>query len=166
MNANEIEPLLLRLLSSIILFRSLEMEDLVALLRSASKATFEADSVVFEEGYSGHSLYVVVSGKFEVFKHVEKDLEAHIAYVYPGEHFGEMALVTDNARMASVRAVEDSIVLRFTKNAIFGQPRIAVYLLKNIAALMCEHLTEMNQEVLLLNTTRVKRKDSALGAIP
>lgn len=158
MKTNEIEPLLLRLMSSIILFRSLEMEDLVDLLRGASKANFEAGSIVFEEGYSGHSMYVVVQGRFEVFKQVHNGTEAHIAYVDPGEHFGEMALVTDSPRMASVRAVEDSTVLRFTKSALFGQPKVAVFLLKNIAALMAEHLTDLNQEVLLLNTARVKNK--------
>lgn len=160
MNTNEIEPLLLRLMSSIILFRALEMEDLADLLRSASKANFAAGSMVFEEGFSGHSMYVVVQGRFEVFKHVDNGTEAHIAYVDPGEHFGEMALVTDNPRMASIRAVEDSTVLRFTKSALFGQPRVAVFLLKNIAALMAEHLTDLNQEVLLLNTARVKSRQT------
>lgn len=160
MNTNEIEPLLLRLMSSIILFRALEMEDLVDLLRSATKANFEAGSMVFEEGFSGHSMYVVVQGRFEVFKHVDNGTEAHIAYIDPGEHFGEMALVTDSPRMASVRAVESSTVLRFTKSALFAHPRVAVFLLKNIAALMAEHLTDLNQEVLLLNTARVKSRQN------
>lgn len=153
MRTPEFEPLLLKLMSSIILFRDLEREDLVDLLRGASKATFRSRELVFEEGYAGHSLYIVIQGKFEVFKNVQ-GVDAHVAYVQPGEHFGEIALVTDRPRTASVRAVEDSIALRLTKAAIFAHPRVAVYLLKNMAYLMSTHLCEMNEEVLLLDVSR------------
>lgn len=153
MVAPEIEFLLLKLMSSVVLFRELEREDLAELLRGASKTTFSPGDIVFEEGFSGHSMYVVVQGKFEVFKLVD-NVEAHIAFVLPGEHFGEMALVTDRYRMASVRAVEKSVALRLTKGSIFAQPKVAVYLLKNMAWLLAEHLSEMNSEVLLLDMSR------------
>ena len=160
MSAPEIEPLLLRLMSSIILFRDLEREDLVDLLRGASKASFRARELVFEEGYAGHSMYIVVQGKFEVFKSVA-GVDAHFAFVMPGEHFGEIALVTDRPRMASVRATENSIALRLTKGALFAHPRVAVYLLKNMACLMSTHLSEMNNEVLLLDVSRLLEKKEA-----
>jgi CRP-like cAMP-binding protein len=153
MSAPEIEPLLLKLLSSIILFRGLEREELVELLRGASKVVFQPDELVFEEGYPGHSLYVVMQGSFQVFKKID-GAEAHIATVSVGEHFGEIALVTEQPRTASVRAVEESIALRLTKSAVFAKPKVAVYLLKNMAGLMAAHLQEMNNEVLLLDATR------------
>ncbi|MEW6165227.1 MAG: cyclic nucleotide-binding domain-containing protein [Pseudomonadota bacterium] len=158
MAAFDMEPLLLKLLSSIILFRGLETDDLAELLRGATKAPFPAGSLVFGEGQAGHALYVVVTGRFEVFKTVAPGSTAHIAFVDPGEHFGEMALVTERPRTASVRAVADSVALRLTKGALFDQPRLAAPLLKNIAALMSDHLREMNQEVLLLDVTRVEKK--------
>ena len=153
MTTPEIEPLLLKLLSSIILFRGLEREELVDLLRGASKVVFNAGDLVFEEGFPGHSLYVVMQGSFEVFKKID-GAEAHIAEVAVGEHFGEIALVTEQPRTASVRALEKSIALRLTKSAVFAKPKVAVYLLKNMAALMAAHLAEMNNEVLLLDVTR------------
>lgn len=163
MLAPEIEPLLLKLMSSIVLFRELEREDLVDLLKGASKASFHARDLVFEQDYSGHSMYIVVQGKFEVFKNVGGS-EAHIAYVFPGEHFGEIALVTDRPRMASVRAVEESVALRLTKAAIFAQPKVAVFLLKNMAALLSSHLAEMNDEVLLLDVSRRMRAKQAVAS--
>ena len=159
MVAPEIETLLLKLMSSIILFRELEREDLVDLLRGAHKTTFRAKELVFEEGYAGHSMYIVIQGKFEVFKNIG-GTDAHIAHVLPGEHFGEIALVTDRPRMASVRAVEDSVALRLTKAAIFSQPKVAVYLLKNMAYLLSSHLSEMNNEVLLLDVSRRLRPNA------
>lgn len=159
MVSSDIEPLLLKLMSSIILFRELEREDLVDLLKGATKASFRAKDLVFEQDYSGHSMYIVIQGKFEVFKTIA-GVDAHIAYVEPGEHFGEIALVTDRPRMASVRAVEDSVALRLTKAAIFAQPKVAVFLLKNMAYLMSSHLSEMNDEVLLLDVSRRMRGGS------
>ncbi|MGZ3159024.1 MAG: Crp/Fnr family transcriptional regulator [Burkholderiaceae bacterium] len=153
MSTPEIEPLLLKLLSSIILFRGLEREELVDLLRGASKVVFNPGELVFEEGFPGHSLYVVMQGKFEVFKKID-GAEAHIAAVSTGEHFGEIALVTEQPRTASVRALEKSVALRLTKSAVFAKPKVAVYLLKNMAGLMAAHLDEMNNEVLLLDVTR------------
>lgn len=153
MQTPEIEPLLLKLLSSIILFRGLEREELAELLRGASKVVFQPDELVFEEGYPGHSLYVVLQGSFQVFKKIDGN-EAHIATVSAGEHFGEIALVTEQPRTASVRAAEESIALRLTKSAVFAKPKVAVYLLKNMAGLMAAHLQEMNNEVLLLDATR------------
>lgn len=160
MAALEIEPLLLKLMSSIVLFHELEREELVDLLRGASKALFKAGDLVFEEGFSGHSMYVVVQGKFEVFKQIEGG-EAHIAYVFPGEHFGEIALVTNRPRMASVRAREKSVVLRLTKASIFSQPKVAVYLLKNMASLMADHISELNNEILLLDVSRRYRREAS-----
>ncbi|MBS1198765.1 MAG: Cyclic nucleotide-binding domain, partial [Proteobacteria bacterium] len=78
----------------------------------------------------------------------------------PGEHFGEIALITDRPRMASVRAAEDSVALRLTKAAIFSQPKVAVYLLKNMAYLLSSHLSEMNNEVLLLDVSRRLRPNA------
>ncbi len=162
-----IEPLLLKLMSSIVLFRDLEREDLVDLLRCASKSVFSEGELVFEEGFPGQSLYVVVHGKFEVFKKIAGN-DAHIASVSPGEHFGEIALVTDRPRTASVRAQEKSVALRLTKAAIFSQPKVAVYLLKNMACLMADHLSEMNNEVLLLDASRqhLERADKPVVAEP
>lgn len=164
MTLPEFEPLLVKLMSSIVLFRELQREDLVHLLRGASKAAFDAGDLVFEEGFPGHSVYVVVHGRFEVFKVID-GTEAHIADVLPGEHFGEMALVTDRQRMASVRATEDSVALRLTKTVIFAQPRLAVSLLKNMTVLMADHLAEMNDVVLLLDVSR-RQKLKATAAPP
>lgn len=153
MTTFEIEPLLLKLMSSILLFRELEREDLVDLLRSASKAVFAPGDIVFEEGFSGHSMYVVAQGEFEVLRSVGSN-ETHIANIFPGEHFGEIALVTDRPRLATVRAVKDSVALRLTKTAVFAQPKVAVLLLKNMAHLMADNLSSMNDEVMLLDMSR------------
>ena len=65
-----------------------------------------------------------------------------------------MALVTDKPRSASVRALEDSTVLRLSKESIFAQPRVAVCVMKCMFTLVSEELRLRNAEVLRLDTSR------------
>ena len=101
-------------------------------------------------------MYVVVRGKFEVFRNLGGG-EARIAEVLPGEHFGEMALVTNQPRTASVRALEQSTVLRFGKESLFAQPKVAVCMLKSIVSRLTEELRDRNTEVILLEAARRER---------
>lgn len=159
----EIEPLLLKLMSSIVLFRALDREDMVYLLRGATKATFAPSQIVFEEGASGDAMYVVIAGQFEVFRRMAGG-DAHIAFVNPGEHFGEMALLRDKPRTASVQALTPSVALCLSRNTLFSRPSMTVDLLKNMVGLMAEHLSEMNNEVLLLDVSRYRTRKTSPGA--
>lgn len=147
-----IDSILLRLMSSVPLLRRLEREDLVALLRNSSKAVFRAGETVFEEGYEGHSMYLVVQGRFEVFS-TNAGVDVRLAEITPGEHFGEIAIIASRPRTASVRALEDSTTLRFTRAAIFSEPRTAMLLMRNIAVLLAERLTDANDEIILHRST-------------
>lgn len=151
MPVKNVDNLLLKLITGVRLFKHLEREDIVALLRNANKSTFTAGEVVFEEGYEGHSMYVVVQGAFEVYRMV-KGKHVSIATINAGDHFGEIALIASRPRTASVRAISDSIALRFTKQAIFAEPGAAVYLFRNMAKLMADHIVHSNEEIILHKT--------------
>ncbi len=128
---------------------------MVYLLRGATKATFAPSQIVFEEGARGDAMYVVIAGQFEVFRRMNGD-DAHIAFVNPGEHFGEMALLRDKPRTASVQAVTPAVALCLSRTILFSRPGMTVDLLKNMVGLMAEHLSEMNNEVLLLDVSRYR----------
>ncbi len=65
---------------------------------------FEAKEVIFRQGDRGDRLYILVDGEVEVVKEGPGDGEEILARLGPGECFGEMALVSDNARMATARS--------------------------------------------------------------
>jgi CRP/FNR family transcriptional regulator, cyclic AMP receptor protein len=121
--------------------------------------------VVFEEGDDGQSMYVVVQGSFEVYRRVDGQ-HIDIADIGPGEHFGEIALLASRPRTASVRALDDCIALRFTKQAIFADPNTAAYLFRNMAALMAERLVHANEEIILHKTGKQGGSFASLGAPP
>jgi CRP/FNR family transcriptional regulator len=104
--------------------------------------------VVYEEGAEGQSMYVVVKGRFDVYRYHE-GRRVTLATVEPGEHFGEIALVANRKRSATVSARVQSVALRLTKEAVFGHPRIAAQLLRNMARMLAVRLTDADDEILL-----------------
>lgn len=72
-------------------------------------------TAVCEQGDAADALYIVAGGEFGVFTHDESGTERRINSLGPGDHFGEMALLTDDTRSATVRAERDGEVLRLDR---------------------------------------------------
>jgi CRP/FNR family transcriptional regulator, cyclic AMP receptor protein len=148
MSVSSTDTLFLRVIREVELFKQLGREDLSMLLRQASKASFAAGEVVYEEGSEGQCMYVVVQGRFEVYRHANGS-RMHLADVLPGEHFGEIALLGNGVRSASVMAVADSVALRLQRRALFERPQIAVQLLRNMGKMLASRLTDADDEIIL-----------------
>jgi NADH dehydrogenase len=78
---------------------------------------FEAGQVVFREGDRGDWLYVVTEGEVEVLRETAAGSAAPLRRLGPGECFGEIALVCDRPRSATVRAVRATNVLAVDRDA-------------------------------------------------
>ena len=143
-----VDNLLLRLISRVALFQNFEREDIVGLLHHVTKATFASGDIVFEEGAEGQSMYVVVQGCFEVYREFKGKTE-QIAKISPGEHFGEIALLSSRTRTASVRCLDAGVALRFNKQAIYSQPNAAAIFYRNMSVLVAERLVSVNEEMIL-----------------
>jgi NADH:ubiquinone reductase (H+-translocating) len=80
---------------------------------------FEPGQVVFREGDRGDWLYIVTEGEVEVLKNDGAGTAAPLRRLGPGECFGEIALVSERPRSATVRAVCATNVLAVDREA-FG----------------------------------------------
>jgi len=87
------------LLQRVPLFADFERGDLQRLARSFKERTFAAGSTVSAEGKSGAGFFVIESGEATV---TARDTER--AKLGPGDYFGEIALIDDGARSATVTA--------------------------------------------------------------
>ena len=75
---------------------------------------FEAGTVIMREGDPGDAAYMIVSGKCRAYRNIEGQEET-LAVMEPGEVFGEMALLLDEPRAATVVAVDRVVVLVLDK---------------------------------------------------
>jgi NADH dehydrogenase len=64
---------------------------------------FEPGDIIFEQGDLGDSVYVIEEGECEVL-HEQKNEQKLLATLNRGECFGEMALLSDRTRNATIRA--------------------------------------------------------------
>jgi CRP-like cAMP-binding protein len=80
------------------LFSSLQQHQVRLLIEDAELRRVAAGDLVFRQGDPGHELFVIVSGKVAVMAPEE------IARLGEGSFFGEIALLTDRGRTATVRA--------------------------------------------------------------
>jgi signal transduction histidine kinase len=92
------------------LFADISGEDLEQLYEMAETISIPAGELVLREGDPGDSLYVVLDGELEVTKR-QGDQEIQLALYEPGQFFGEMALLEQAPRSASVRALRESSLL-------------------------------------------------------
>lgn len=76
---------------------------------------FETNEIIFHEGDVGDYLYIIVNGEVEVF--LEKDGQKKIiAKLGKREYFGEMALLNQRSRLATVKCLSPVDVLALRKS--------------------------------------------------
>ncbi len=69
----------------------------------------EQGEFLIRQDQTDASMYVVRSGRFKIFRYVDGK-EVLLSYAEPGEVVGEMALIKEGSRAASVRAEKTSVV--------------------------------------------------------
>jgi hypothetical protein len=99
----------------------------------------EKGQYVFHEGDLGTEMYVIHRGRVEILKRVDgqENGEAVLAVFEQGDFFGELSLLDDQPRSASVRALEDSVLVEID-GATFIQmlretPEIAVRMMRKLS---------------------------------
>jgi signal transduction histidine kinase len=98
------------------LFADLSEEDLERLYLMSKALPVPAGRLLIEEGNPGDELYIVVDGELEVSKR-QGGQDSVLAVRRAGEVVGEMALLEQAPRSASVRALRDSLVLVISEEA-------------------------------------------------
>jgi len=85
----------------------------------ASKAhieQLEPGCKVFEEGNAASKFYFVYSGSLKVEKTKEDEGFVEVGHLYPGDYFGELALINDSPRLATVTSENHVILLSITRD--------------------------------------------------
>ncbi len=96
-------------LNQAFMFSNLNPDELEIVLGAMQKVDFAPGAKVINQGDDGDNLYVVETGKLKCTKIFEKGQEpTHLLDYAPGDSFGELALLYNAQRAASIEAVEQS----------------------------------------------------------
>lgn len=125
------------MLAKVDLFEGLTEAELAALAESSVQRQYPKNTVILNENDSADSLYIIESGRVKVYCSDRNGKEYIVNTMGPGEYFGELALLDDERRSASVRTMEKSgftIVYKDEFNAVLDRhPNIARTLARNLA---------------------------------
>ena len=94
------------------MFRALSPADLQAVEAQLQLRTVQRGEALVQEGEEAAELFVVVSGRFRVWRSGQP---AHIAEIGRGQPIGEIAFLRGGPRTATVRAARDSVVVALTR---------------------------------------------------
>ncbi len=124
-------------LAHVELFSSLDKRELQTLAKSSHERTYSAGTKLFSQGDSGSGLYILKSGNVSITQTSGQGTEKEINTAGAGETLGEMALLDDQPRSATVTAVEDVTALLLPvwefRGVIKAHPDIALKLLASLS---------------------------------
>ena len=151
---NVLKEAIISCLSSIPIFADLDSAELNTISDHMHVSRFEAGDFVFSEGDPGDEVCFVVDGTLDVLKLYDGKVERKIAVKAPGGSLGEMAVIGNFSRTATVKSRTDVTLLTLPRRR-FDQicdqhPKIGVKILRSIARLLSLHLRDTSQELLEL----------------
>lgn len=123
-------------LKSVEIFSGLSDAELAALEETCIHRSYPKNTVIINENDVADSLYVIESGKVKVYCSDKNGKEFIMNTLGHGDYFGELALLDDDRRSASVRTMEKAdfcIIYKQDFNQVLDQhPNIAKTLIRNI----------------------------------
>lgn len=127
-------------LSGVPLFRDLSKKDLERILNTAKETFHRAGESVVTEGRGGVGFHLILDGEAKVVRGGRT-----AAKLGPGDFFGEMALVDDAPRSASVLAESDLTTVVLSKwefrPIVKSHPELAWKLIEHLVARVREEQT-------------------------
>ena len=134
------------ILAKLRLFRPLNDRELLRVLQVTDVITFLDGETVMKQGETGDALFVVLEGQVQVIRG-----GAVIATLEQGAHVGEMALVRNQPRSASVKSKGQSELMVIRRSDFFellrNEHSLAVKLLWQFLAVVADRLAETSREL-------------------
>lgn len=116
-------------LASVPLLAGLDVRVRRRLARIGKRRTYAADETIVKEGSTGTALYVLLSGRVRIERG-----GTQVGELGPADFFGELALIEDEPRSATVIAVDETECLLFPawefRALLEEHPQIAVAIMR------------------------------------
>jgi CRP-like cAMP-binding protein len=144
------------------MFQDLNAAELDKIKALAEIKTIAKDELVFSEGDAADYIYFIESGRVSIF--IKKfSATEEISILGPGEYFGEMAFFSKDKRAASVKALEDTVVLSVDKSSFLDLVKTDREFGKRINDILAKRSAELTLKENLVDTTGVNGKHLRLA---
>lgn len=125
------------LLRQIPMFQKVEQSKLKLLAFTSERLVFQPDQVICEQGEPGDSMYVIVDGEADVIVNLPNG-PLTVATLKKNSFFGEIAILCDVPRTATVKATSTLTTLRITTDLFYRLvsefPQMTIEIMREIAA--------------------------------
>lgn len=136
----ELEENFIDILSEVPLFDSFEANELSMVSKHMNFVSIDKDTLLFHEGEKGDYVCFVLEGSLDVIKKTENNDTIKIATLSKGASIGEMSILDQIVRSATVKACENSKVVSLSLKdfelILNDYPKIGVKILKGISRYM------------------------------
>lgn len=138
-----------KFLQRVALFSDIARKDLGRLFHSLIRRTYQPGDILFEEGETGRALFILAAGQVEILRQTPGGEPVRVAILNPGDYFGEMSLLDERPRTATVVAVGPVEVYLLYKTEfekiVHTEPRVAAAIMTHLAALLAARLRAVHE---------------------
>ena len=103
------------------------------------KERFDSLQTIFKAGEKADKVYLVVKGSIGIFLPDNWEKEPNFV-IGPNEIFGEMGVIDDELRMATARAMEDSLLLSLNREEFNKHVEASNVFVKGVLGMLSERL--------------------------
>lgn len=135
------------LLRQVSLFSDLPDADLKQVASVAQARRYRKQEVIFHAHDTGTTLFILKSGTVKISATDQNGREIILKLLYPGDFFGEMALLDGQHRSSKVTAVEPVEALAIQRDDFLRLPRRHPDLLFKMLLTLCRRLRHTDEKV-------------------
>ncbi len=133
-----------------LLFADFSEADLANVMQVSRQESYPPDATILQEGAGGSTMYVVVRGRVSVRK-LSGTKQVEIKQVSKGECFGEMAVISQMPRSATVVALQPTEVVAISGAVLRSTNQgLCLKLYRNIASLLADRVRQRDEQVVAL----------------
>ncbi len=148
------------------MFSQLSNLELAKLLGKLNKESVSPGEMLFEQGDAGDRMYLIESGKIELFSAAEGGERQLLTVLGPGDVLGEIALLTGEARSATAIAAQPSVLFSIDQlildQLVAEHPAVSSYFIRQLS----QRLVATNSRLQSAKESEVRRQQERLGQLP
>ncbi|WBV67825.1 cyclic nucleotide-binding domain-containing protein [Legionella pneumophila] len=165
-NSNQLDTELIWSYQSITI--GFSKDELASFSKIGQHKHYTAGSIIYNENDLADSFFIIIDGVAEIFKKTIDEFGEHnihiLATLSKDDVVGEMALIENSRRSASVKAKTDLSVIEYPLEVVKAKPKLNLMLIKNMAQILSRRLRFTN-EVTVKNMQQALKEASGRNTL-